>query len=621
MLTSVFRDTQAALDLARAGGSVAVPVGSRSVELPTPFPSPADWRDLPIYFLMVDRFNNPTAPPRQAWDTESDTFQGGTLEGVRAALPYLQELGVGAVWISPVLKNPQYDRGAYHGYGIQDFLAVEPRFTSDPARARSDPAFAEAELRQLVDEAHARGLYVIFDIVLNHTGDVFAYDSGDGVADWRDRPYEVHWRGPDGHGRRDWTEPPADPPPDAAVWPTELRRNPFFRRQGNAFTRPQELLEAGGDFFSLKELVTGYDEGGSLPVRDILIRAYQYLIARYDVDGYRIDTLKFVEADFARSFGNAMREYALSIGKKNFFTFGEVYDGEDKIAGFVGRHAGQGGDLVGVDAALDFPLFFRLPAVVKGQAAPADLVAMFEYRKQVEADVVSSHGDASRFFVTFLDNHDQDHRFYFSDPAEPHRFDAQATLGLAALFCLQGIPCVYYGTEQGLHGAGDRPEAVREALWGKPDAFDPSHPFARTCQRLGDLRRAQPALRYGRQYFRPVSGDGRRFGVSPFPGGVLAFSRILNDIEVVVVANMSTAAEWSGRVVVDASLHPAGTELVVLFTNHDGAPVTAPQPVSRLEAGTVSIREVTGASTNGPVHALGVTLRPMEIQVLGRRPL
>ena len=72
-------------------------------------------------------------------------------------------------------------------------------------------------------------------------------------------------------------------------------------------------------------------------MRTSLIHAYQYLIAKYDVDGYRIDTLKYIEPAFAQTFGNAIREYALSLGKKNFFTFGEVYDSEEKIAHFIGR--------------------------------------------------------------------------------------------------------------------------------------------------------------------------------------------------------------------------------------------------------------------------------------------
>lgn len=85
-------------------------------------PSPADWRDQPIYFLMVDRFNNPRHTPVHAPfdDPRFDGYQGGSLEGVRSALGYLKRLGAGAVWLSPVLKNLPFS-ASYHGYGIHDF--------------------------------------------------------------------------------------------------------------------------------------------------------------------------------------------------------------------------------------------------------------------------------------------------------------------------------------------------------------------------------------------------------------------------------------------------------------------------------------------------------------------
>jgi glycosidase len=328
MPTSVMSpQVQATLDEARTPRTTRVTIGAETVVIPRPFPSPADWRDQWIYFLLVDRFNNPHAPPRHLpFDGPHGAFQGGTFDGVRRQLDYLQQLGVGALWLSPVLKNCQYNPFTYHGYGIQDFLQVDPRFAADPAAAAADPRLAEAELRALVDEAHARGIYVIFDIVLNHAGDVFAYVLDDGrqvaEADGCDRPYPIAWRDADGAGRPAWAEAPADPPPDAAIWPAELRRNACFRRQGRGG-------EAGGDFASLKELVTALRQvdaaqGAHFPVRNALIRAYQYAIARYDVDGFRIDTLKYIEPDFARVFGNAMREFALSFGKRNFFTFGEV---------------------------------------------------------------------------------------------------------------------------------------------------------------------------------------------------------------------------------------------------------------------------------------------------------
>jgi glycosidase len=628
MVTSIV--SPAVLSVFKQVGSpqiTRVAVGDRTVDITTPFPSPDDWRDHWIYFLLIDRFNNPDAPPRFApFDGMHGLFQGGTYNGVREQLDYLRQLGVGALWLSPVLKNCQYNPFTYHGYGIQDFLQVDPRFASDPQAAKADTALADAELRGLVDAAHARGLYVIFDIVLNHGGDVFEYvlDDGSRVAEtnWRDSPYTIHWRDEQGHGRPEWTRPPDNPPPDAAIWPQELQRNELLRRQGRGG-------EAGGDFASLKELVTGFsetdtDKGFQYPVRNVLIRSYQYIMAKFDVDGFRIDTLKYIEPDFAQTFGNAMREFALSIGKKNFFTFGEVYDNEEQITRFVGRHAEDKGDVVGVDAALDFPLFFKLPAMAKGLVAPAEVVAMFEHRKEVERGIISSHGDASRFFVTFLDNHDQRDRFYFSPPDAPLRFADQLTLGVGCLFTMQGIPCLYYGTEQGLHGSGDQDAAVREALWGQANAFHRTHPFYATIKRLAAIRQRQPALRYGRQYFRPISGDGIHFGVSPFREGLLAFSRILNDQEVLVVANTSTQAAWTGEVIVDMALNPEGSSYTPIFTNKTAGQIgrdaaSAPGAVVTKPAGTMETREISGAVTYGPARTFRMTLAAMEIQILVKK--
>ncbi len=139
-----------------------------------PHPSPGDWRDCWIYFLLIDRFQNPIRPPAFTWNKKYGFRQGGTFKGVQAQLPYLQQLGVNAIWLSPVLKNtfPEIDgfAYAYPGYNTQDFFSLEGRFASDGTEAT-----AEQELAELVDEAHARKMYVIIDIVLNHAGRVFDY--------------------------------------------------------------------------------------------------------------------------------------------------------------------------------------------------------------------------------------------------------------------------------------------------------------------------------------------------------------------------------------------------------------------------------------------------------------
>jgi glycosidase len=578
------------------------------------FPSPIDWRDEWIYFLMVDRFNNSNAAPRhQPFDDPGFFgFQGGNFAGIKDQLAYIKGLGAGAVWLSPVLKNVPFEDGTYHGYGIHNFLRADPRFAEDPQHA-------DDELRALVDAAHAQGLYVILDIVLNHTGNVFAYacdageqscqQSGGAEADFRPFARSIQWRDETGQAHADWTDIAtiASPPENALVWPSELHDNSFYRRQGD----PGPDDDTVGDFASLKQLRTDV-----VQLQQFLIRAYQYVIARFDVDGFRIDTLRYLKGGLPQLFGNSMREFALTIGKKNFFTFGEVFtgDAEQEIARFIGKTTTDQGDMVGVDAALDYPLFFNLKPVVKGFSAPSDLVSMYHLRKSIEADVLSSHGDATSFFVTFLDNHDVKERIRFVQPGNEHQFDDQVTLGLGCLYSLPGIPCLYYGTEQGLHGSGSDP-AVREALWGSP-GFQTGSSYYLQIGQLAAVRAATPALRYGRFYFRPVSGDEQHFGVSPFPQGILAFSRILMDQEVIVAANCSPSESRSFDVIVDITLNRPADQYRVLYSNKSA--FQSPGPVQDKAAGSVSVQEVNGTAGSGPLRSIRVTLAPLEVQILGR---
>ena len=136
---------------------------------PKAFPSPIDWRDQGISFLMVDRFNNtPQHPVTSPSTIRLTSVFKGNFVGTQDQLAYIKGPGAGATWLSPVLKNVPLEEGTYHGYGIHHSLRADPRFANDPSHA-------DDELRSLVDAAHQLGLYVILDIVLNHTGNVFAY--------------------------------------------------------------------------------------------------------------------------------------------------------------------------------------------------------------------------------------------------------------------------------------------------------------------------------------------------------------------------------------------------------------------------------------------------------------
>ena len=478
-----------------------------------------------------------------------------------------------------------------------DFTRIEPRFCKDPEAALKDPAVADKEFRELVDEAHALGIYVILDIVLNHTGDLFNYEGMLDAAPWNSNGvYQIFWRNDGGIPQADEQAIDNVPalPATAGVWPKEFQHNDFFRRKGDV-SGSSDITQ--GDFGSLKELATDFVDvsEGTFPVRNNLIRAYQYLIAKFDLDGYRIDTLQYIEPEFARTFGNAVREYALSIGKKNFFTFGEVWqdDDESKIATFVGRNTVSGDDFIGVDAAIDFPMRRRLWDVCKGFAAPSVLAEHYDARRTALKTVVSSHGDAGDFYIKFLDNHDVNERFHHPD------FPDQTKIALTCLMALQGIPCIYYGCEQGVSGSGDRREFVRQAVWGNEQAFSSDSEFYVFIRQLSQLFDTRPEMRYGRQYFRETSTNGNDFGYSNETGGVLAFSRILNTSEIVVVANMHVRDEVTVEVVVDSHLNAEGRPWKVLFP----AALTDTAPI------------ITG--TNGKMRTVQVKLPAMGCVVLG----
>ena len=603
--------------------------GNRKI-VPYPFPSPTDWRDCIIYFLMIDRFNNPSSKPKSTlnipsieWDQKFDFRQGGTFKGVQQQLEYIASLGAGAIWISPVLKNSKPDNFAfnYHGYSTQDFMTIDGRFGSDGTSET-----AEKELIELIEEAHARGLYVILDIVINHATEAFDYEIDGGVRNsFSDAAImngppgsepHIEWLNGFGFARSDWrdTLPPASTlSPDDAVWPTDLQRADFFRRRGNKISdTPGPEGFAKGDFGTMRQMVVEYeanspdqkplrDKYGKSPVLSILIRIHQYLIARFDIDGFRIDTVKYVAPEKVETFGNAIREFALSIGKKNFFMFGEIYDDEKTIAKFVGRHSTDT-DSFGIDAALDFPLFYKLPGVAKGNIGVEAIYQIFRDRKTEETGLLSTHGEAGRYFVTFVDNHDQNERF--NHPQTPKE---QVLLGLAALFCLQGIPCLYYGTEQGLNGTKDKNghpalgtnESVREALWGKtPVAFDRDNLFYKQIKALAELRLAEPALRYGRLYFRNVSGNGQDFGDSTGQGGILAFSRILNDREVLIAANTNPTQSFKGFVLLDLDLNRSIKKMKVAFSN-------------MVTGGEGTVKIIDQANFSNPVNLLAQAKLPV----------
>ncbi len=523
----------------------------------TIFPSPVDWRDVVIYFLLVDRFdNNGDAIPPYDPDTvvhgrdprQGHIFQGGNLKGITRRLDYIRGLGARGVWLSPVFKNRQEKDDTYHGYGIQDFLQVDPRFGTIE------------DLRELVRQAHTREMYVILDIILNHTGDNWAYPG--------DHPYYYWKNAPAPFDFGFWRE--FDPAPgfqtNDAVWPQELQDPDAYKRRGRIrnWSDRQEAID--GDFLSLKEMDITRPQ-----ILDTLIRAYKYWIAAADIDGYRVDTVKHMEATATALFCNAIREYGRRIGKHNFFIFGEVVGDDAVIQQYIGRNTripGTSERFPSLDACLDFPLYFILEEVLKGFADPALLRQRYERFRTLYTD----HGGAGEYFVTFVDNHDQMsrpyRRFMHKNP-----YPAQIVLAMGYLLTSPGVPCIYYGTEQNFDGGGNSDAYVRECMFGgKWGAFDttghhffiPDNPTYQAIARIAAIREQQPALRYGRQYFREISGNGTDFG-HPMDGKcTLAYSRILDSTEILVALNLNRQPR-DDFITVDAALNPPGSTMIDLL--------------------------------------------------------
>lgn len=140
----------------------------------TDAPAPFDWHNATVYFVLTDRFENGDPSNDQSYGRHKDgmeeigTFHGGDLRGLTHKLDYLQQLGVNALWISAPFEQihgwvgggtkgdfPHY---AYHGYYTQDWTTLDANMGN------------EADLRALIDGAHRRGIRILFDVVMNHTG-------------------------------------------------------------------------------------------------------------------------------------------------------------------------------------------------------------------------------------------------------------------------------------------------------------------------------------------------------------------------------------------------------------------------------------------------------------------
>ncbi len=360
--------------------------------------SPADV----LYLIMIDRFaDGDPSNNKPLYDrTNKFYYHGGDLQGVIDHLPYLKELGVSALWLTPWYDN--YDRlneielkedkpsTGFHGYNPQDFYRVEEHFGSF------------AKLRELVDAAHRSGIKIVQDQVMNHTG-----------------PYHP------------WVDDPPTP-----TWFNGTKSNHLKNSFQTWVLHDPRAVE------SLKrETMEGWfldflpDLNQNDPeVSRYLIQNSLWWIGTTGLDGIRMDTWQYVPNSFWRDWTAAIkREFP------NFKVVGEVKDGDVVHTSFFqgGRVRFDGVDS-GLDSLLDFPLFYAI------RHAFAEGKALDEIPKTLAKDYLYTNPE---ILVTLLGGHD-DGRFMSEKGA------TISGLKLANAFVLttRGVPQLYYGDELAMTG-------------------------------------------------------------------------------------------------------------------------------------------------------------------------
>ncbi|MFF4831356.1 pullulanase-type alpha-1,6-glucosidase [Streptomyces sp. NPDC001315] len=532
----------AAVTVAALAAALVQPLAAHADAPPAP-PSDAKLAAAParhddtreqFYFVMPDRFANGDTSNDEGgltgsrlstgYDpTDKGFYQGGDLKGLTSRLDYIKGLGTTAIWMAPIFKNqPVQGTGTnasagYHGYWITDFTQVDPHFGSNK------------DLETLISKAHAKGMKVFFDVITNHTAD---------VVDYEEKSYDYLSKGAFPYLTKDG-EPFDDadyadgrtefPAVDADSFPrtpkvTQNTKVPSWLNDPTMYSNRGDSTYAGesttyGDFSGLDDLWTERPE-----VVEGMEKIYQRWVRDFDVDGFRVDTVKHVNTEFWTQWATALDAYAAKQGRDDFFMFGEVYSADTSI---TSPYVTQGR----LDATLDFPFQEAARQYASQGGSAQQLAGVFGDDYKYTTDKANAYEQ-----VTFLGNHDMGRIGYFLKQDNPDATDAQLVrkdkLANELMFLSRGNPVVYYGDEQGFTGSGGDKDARQTMFASKVadyldddelgtdrthavDAYDPSAPLYRQISALAKLRKDNPALTDGVQEQR-YAADG---------AGIYAFSR------------------------------------------------------------------------------------------------
>ncbi|WP_440875281.1 alpha-amylase family glycosyl hydrolase [Thalassotalea sp. PLHSN55] len=498
-----------------------------------------DIQDEIFYFVMPDRFyngdesndNGSTTEPLSAGGfdpTHKGYYHGGDLNGLQQKLPYLKELGITSIWMTPIMRNQavQANSAGYHGYWILDFTEIDPHLGSN------------AELKAFIDAAHKENIKIFFDIITNHTADVIKYPAchGEDGLQWlmeqgSDCPYKTIAETEAGQGYQAII-PKGQENVKTPAW---LNDPKYYHNQGDSFWEGESAVY--GDFSGLDDVNTD-DPFVVKGMTDI----FKNVISEFKPDGFRIDTVKHVNMEFWQEFAPALVEHAKSEGIPQFFMFGEVYD---PSSAFLSQFTTVGK----MQSVLDFGFQSAAQQALVDQKGTNVLAELFANDK----DYLDEDSSADQL-VTFVGNHDMG-RFAHMLQTSAHNYSeseqAQRTLlAHALMYFSRGIPVIYYGAEQGFVGEGGDQASRQDMMPSKvksyndnyllatdkttaDDNFDTSHSFYKTFADFADVYIKNHALRYGKTETLYAQDSA----------GMFAFSRTSEQQNIVVVLNTATTEQ------------------------------------------------------------------------------
>lgn len=450
--------------------------GDELAGAPLHVPSP-DWREQVVYFVMTDRFDdgNPANNDQHAAEydpADNAKYSGGDLAGLRRRLDYIQGLGATAVWITPPVANQWWNTraryGGYHGYWAEDFSRVDAHLGS------------LTDYQRLSRGLHGRGMYLVQDIVVNHTADYFSWPHG-----WReDDPLAGFTLTPDSRGHTAPTQSP---------FSHNDLRDPAQRAEAiyhwtpaiSDYNDPAQVLDHA--LADLDDLNTE-----NPIVRTALRRAYGGWIRDAGVDAFRLDTAFYVPPAYLQDFMQSgdtdapgIKRVAAATGRKDFLVFGEGFGidqpYQDTQARRIDAYMRDAADKPVLPSMINFLLYGTLLDVFARGRPSAEL----GYRIR---SMMAVHADPWRM-PSFADNHDVD-RFLSGGN------EAGLRQALLAIMTLPGIPVIYYGTEQGLREQRGAMFAAGFGSGGR-DHFDTDAPMYRYLQRAIALRREHRVFSHG----------------------------------------------------------------------------------------------------------------------------